>query len=315
MSRIISIEYSQIIEEISNIYLSLSQYGSINKKKLTNNSHVKMGRLKAIDHVQELVHTKIITNLDAPLLVISVRNVMSNLRCIAYLKGKNDFACVSEEVIPSRPYQILGKRRGDNKLVIEELDTNIDNKLQYQWLLSGVPVLWDDMNQDNLYRKIVTAAADHSHVWRIYRGSNPNATPESIRTFEELQEIFLRTLNQNEEIAFDELNYYVQHKKLERENKYLHNIIGVDDSGSKLYHLIGIGLLEELGAKIKKMGAKRAICVDNSGSIEVQFYPKGINSDFIQEFAAPNNRPLGTAYLIIESVSYTHLTLPTIYSV
>jgi hypothetical protein len=300
MGRLISVEYSQIIDEIFTINLSLSSYLSINKKDLTGTSHTTEGRLSANDHVQKLFRNKVIVNIDRPLLALSVRNVMANLRCISYLEGKHEFASVKGEVFTSRPYHILGIRQDNRKIVIDEFAANSDDKSQYSWLLSGIPVLWDNISDVELFSRIVTEAADHSHVWRIYRGAHPLATKESAKTWEALQDIFVSTLSQTKEVAFKELMKYAFDKKLEREDTYLHNIIGVDESGEKVYQLIGTGRLEELGRRMRKMGANRAICVDNSGSIVIQFYPKGINNDFIQEFAAPNHRPLGTAYLIFE---------------
>jgi hypothetical protein len=305
MRQIISVEYSQIISDISNIHLSLSEYASIEKKNLTIATHTKAGRLSAYEHVQKLGKENIIKNPESPLLVISVRNVMANLRCIGYQDGENEFASVNDEVFASRPYHILGKRKDNGKMVINEFVANSDDKSQFRWFLSGIPVLWDNMDEDEIFKRIVTEEYDHSHVWQIYRGAHPLATEESIYTWEGLQEIFVRTLDQTREIAFNEMLKYASDKNLEREDNYLHNIIGVDESGEKIYQLIGTGRLEELGIKIGKMGAKRAICVDNSGSIVVQSYPKGANHDFIQEFAAPNHRSPGTAYLILELVNKT----------
>jgi len=116
-----------------------------------------------------------------------------------------------------------------------------------------------------------------------------------------MQTIFTQHLGSLRSTAFEKLSEYAESKKFEREDGYTHNILGVDSDG-KLYQLIDKGRLEDLGRSIGKMGAKRALCVDNGGSIVVQFFPKGIaaKEECRQMFCQTKHRPCGTAYLIIE---------------
>ncbi len=302
-------EYTQIIEEHDAIYLSLAQYQAVDKKELASGQHTRSGRLSPKEHLNQLTREGIDLDHGQPLMVVSTRNVMSNLRCIAYLAEKPGYAQVSEEVIPSRPYHILGLDRS-GKLSIGSFDTHSEDPSQFSWFLSGVPVLWGDGSEEELFQRIVTEASDHSHIWRIHRGNHPFATDESRKIWEELQSIFVRTLGDPRESAYEDLVSLAEKKNLEREDLYLHNILGVDRDGTRLYQLIGIGRLEELGQRIHRMGATHAICVDNGGSPVVLNYSKGYGHEPIQEFAAPNHRPMGTAYLVIQlkgtSFYYNH---------
>lgn len=297
--RRVKLNYSQIINNAKTFHLSIVEYSGIEKKNLTTTSHSKSGRLTIAQHLQKLEKENVLSDGNTPLLILSCRNVLANLRCVGYLQGKENVACVKEEKESVRPYFIFGQK-SNGSLVMEEFSNTAESRKDYQWFLSGVPVLWDNVSDEQLFQNIVTEAADHSHVWEIFRGSHPEATNDSKQIWEDLQKIFVDTLADSKETAFEKLNTLAQSKKLKREDNYLHNILGVSGDGKTLYQLIGIGKLEDLGKQIQALGATRAICVDNSGSSVVQFYPKGIEGECIQEFAAPNHRPPGTAYLVIE---------------
>ncbi|MBK9502138.1 MAG: hypothetical protein IPO06_22725 [Leptospiraceae bacterium] len=299
MARKVNVAYSQIIENISDIHLSLSQFIPAQKKELSGSGHTKESRLTIEEHLEKLKTEGRLKSPSKPLLVLSVRNVMANLRCVAYIKGfTEEILGVAEEIPSERPYFVFGKK--DSKYVMENVNPKTENLENWDWFLSGVPVLWDNASELELFQNIVTEAADHSHVWKIYRGNHPEATETSRTTWEELQKIFVRTLSENRENSYKELHNFSHQRNLERETKYLHNVIGVDESGSRLYQLVTVGKLEDIGQELKRLGATRAICVDNSGSSVVRFYPKGFAGDGIQEFAAPNHRSAGTAYLAVE---------------
>ncbi len=297
----ISLRFFQKLTGIKKIHLSLSRYTLLGKKEVTGKSHTKTGRITPFEHLQRLVSERRIKDLEKPLMILSVRNVLSNLRCVAYIKGytKDGLARVAEEnVHTERPYHILAEKNSGT-LTIEEFDSKNGNKADFFWFLSGVPVLWNEGNEKELLERIVTEAADHSHVWHIPRGNHPEATNKTRKQWQDLQDIFIETLPNTRYEAFRKLQAYAKENKLKREDNILHNILGVDDSG-KLYQLTANGRLEELGRQIKEQGAKKAICVDNSGSTVVQFYPKGVNGECKQLVAAPNYRAPGTAYLVIE---------------
>jgi hypothetical protein len=243
------------------------------------------------------------------MMLLSARNVLANLRCIAYLKGYTQKPlAVSEEndiVLKSRPYYVLGEKNG--MPVLDKWDPNTWNSekdFPFSWFISGVPVLWDDADEESLFRMIVCEAADHSHVWKLPRGSHPAATETTRNMWKSLQDIFVSTLALPENEAFSALNACATAGSLEREHAYLHNLLGVDGEGN-LCQLIAKGKLEDLGTQMKNLwGVKRALCVDNSGSVTVQFFSKGIgetiDGEYCQLAAAPNHRPQGTTYLVIE---------------
>ncbi|KPA09658.1 hypothetical protein MHK_010138 [Candidatus Magnetomorum sp. HK-1] len=299
--------FNQVIHGIDNINLSLNQYKPVSKKNLLGNTHTKESRKTPLEHLEKLAREKVINDFNAPLMVLSVRNVLANLRCIAYLKGYTDSPIsVKEEndlLLESRPYHIFGKKNGKHVIDTLNLKKWDKEKDQYSWFISAVPVLWDDLNDDMIFRKIVTESADHSHVWSLPRGSHPEATDMTRSNWQSLQDIFIKSLVKNEEEAFNELNAYAKKNKLLREENYFHNILGLDSDGN-LCQFIAKGKLENLGKQLKKQGVKRALCVDNSGSVTVQFFKKGLagalNGEYIQLIAAPNQRHRGTAYLVIE---------------
>jgi len=313
------------IPGIKKIHLSLGQYDSLAKKEVSGTGHKKSGRKTPAEHLDVLIKENRLTDSKSPLMILSSRNVLANLRCIAYLRGKTQSPiAVSQEYTPDgqlntgRAYHVMGQKNG--KLVIEEWSPGACN--DFEWFISGVPVLWND--ESDIYERIVTEAADHSHVWYIPRGNHPKATDETRNQWEEMQTIFTQHLGSLRSTAFEKLSEYAESKKFEREDGYTHNILGVDSDG-KLYQLIDKGRLEDLGRSIGKMGAKRALCVDNGGSVVVQFFPKGIRpltklitklkiilkmilskslflfmEECLQMFCPPNHRPPGTTYLVIE---------------
>ena len=112
--------------------------------------------------------------------------------------------------------------------------------------------------------------------------------------------MFATKLDADVQEASEPLLAYARKAQLVREDFGLHNVLGVDGNG-RLLQLIANGRLESLGKQIKALGATRAICVDNSGSSVVRYRPAdAAGSPWIQLFAAPNHRPPGTAYLLLE---------------
>lgn len=324
----INIQFYQKINRYKKIHLSLSRYTPPRKKDAknakeeascpSNYQDEKITRILPRDHLQNLFDDNRIENFKCPLMLISVRNVLSNLRCLGYIKGKTEkplgvdeeYKLLNElltqnknsnssENSNSRPYHILGEKNG--KFIIEEWKPH--GNLDFSWFISGVPVLWED-EEYNIYQRIVTEAADHSHVWHLPRKHHPEINDTAITHWQQLQEIFTKTLMAPREEAYLELEKYAKKNKLKREENYLHNILGVDEKG-KLCQLVEVGKLEDLGQKIKNLGVRRAICVDNGGSVTTIFYPKGLITGALTEnyfplVAAPNHRIPGTAYLIFE---------------
>lgn len=301
----LSLRFFQKIRGIEAIHLSLSQYSPLPKKEVLEAKHTDEGRILLTQHLDNLVCEGRIKDLNKPLMVTSVRNVLSNLRCVAFIRGYtvDSLAMVAEEVTDiniKRPYHVLGVK-SDGRLTIEEYKPVYDNiENDFLWFISGAPVLWDESDEEDLFERIVTEASDYCHVWHIPRGNHPDATKESRQIWQDLQNIFLDTLKNSRHDAYLRLiNYALKKRHLQREEHILHNVLGVDNVGN-IYQLITTGRLENLGKQLKEQGARRAIVVDNSGSLEVQFYPYGINGSGNQLIAAPNHRSKGTAYMVIE---------------
>lgn len=276
-----------------NAVLSLAQYSPSNEKQVASGKHTAKSRLLIQEHAEKLM-TEGRIDPNIPTVVVSVRNTLSNLRCGAWVRSlTNGFITVAEEdpAKSTRPYHIIGMRK-DGQLEITELFQK--SLPQYEWAFSGVPILWEDY----LYERMITECADHSHIWHIPRGNHPQATEQTKKTWEQLHEIFRSVLYVDRKTAAKEINKCAS--GLEREKGYfLHNAMGVDDDG-RLLQLSSMGSLEKLGTELQEMGARRALMVDNGGSISVWFFPSGLKAAGIPLFALPNHRPLGTAYLFLQ---------------
>jgi hypothetical protein len=293
-----SLLFEQLIDGYSNVILTLSQYHAPEKKDLLGKDHTLEARKTPTEHLSQLISKKRLPE-KTPLLLISCRNVLSNFRCIAYIKDlmPEPLSVLCE--IPGqskRAYHVFGRKQ--DKLCIETWDPSKVSYKEFDWFISGVPVLWDNIDQQDLYKKIVTEAADHSHVWVLPRGNHPEATEESRDLWQKIQNIFQDTIHESHENAYVAIENCIKNYNMKRESNYLHNIIGLDNHGN-ICQIVENGKLEDLGQKLAKRSVKRALCVDNSGSITIQFYKKGFPGQACQLAAAPNHRPYGTAYLVV----------------
>lgn len=292
-----------VLSNVRNIHLSMGRTTSLPPKKVASVSsegHLQEGRLLPDEHLELLFEKKRI-NEHSPLLVISVRNLLSNLRCIGYVAENKDLACVTGEQLGSpRPYHVLGKT-WEGEMVMEELSPNTNSVVdRFEWFLSGVPVLWDNEDPDTLLTRLVPEVADPSHIWHIPRGGHPQATRETNQQWETLHSEFLACLSKTRNSASERLQGLANRLGLKRESAYAHNIIGLDGQRN-LCQLVGSGQLEQLGREFgERYGAGRALVVDNGGSITTLFYPSGLNGPNVQLVAMPNHRPRGTAYLVAE---------------
>jgi len=313
--------HALLIKELCDVALSLSLSKSLPAKEVTKpGSTPSYGRIEAHQHLARLIANGRIKQ-DQPVLLVSVRNVLSNLRAIGYSEVLGKPLTVEGEVFTeNRPYHILGWDAAGH-FMIREFTPGQDSFDGLTGYLSGVPVLWDEEDEQQLFCRLVSEAADHAHVWHLPRGRHPKATETSLRQWRDLHEVFIAGLNENRERAASELISYAEAHGLKRENGYLHNILGVDDKGH-LCQYIGIGCLEGLGQQLRQQfGARRALCVDNGGSVEVRLYPRGLSvlevqrglSGFaVQLFAAPDFRPRGTAYLAIALPDTSFALLPAV---
>lgn len=308
----VTISHALLIKKLYGVELSLSLSAPLPAKDVTNSGDTSAhGRIEAHEHLARLVANGRIKQ-DQPVLLVSVRNVLSNLRAIGYSKMLSQPLAVEGEVFTERrPYHILGWDAA-GRFLIREFTLGRDSTDGLAGYLSGVPVLWDEDDEQQLFRRLVSEAADHAHVWHLPRGRHPKATETSLQQWRDLHELFIAGLNASRESAASALINVAEAHGLKREHGYLHNILGVDDEGH-LCQYIGIGCLEELGQRLRRQfGAKRALCVDNGGSVEVRLYPRGLSGFAVQLFAAPDFRPKGTAYLAIALPDTSFALLPTV---
>jgi len=296
------------INGIDDAMLSLGSYEPIQQKELLSGNHVEFGRKPVEQHLEEVFSVRAASGRpiapNVPLLVVSVRNVLANMRCGAWVRERTaGFITVSEEshIRPARPYHVLAWRA--NAFEMREIDVAKEALDEYAWGFSGVPVLWDDF----VFERIVTEAADHSHVFELPRGNHPKATEETRVRWKKLNTVFLSSLTKPRPEAFAELMQ--EAAGLKRENGYLHNIIGVDVRGG-LQVCVGIGKLEDLGQRLRAAGARRALAVDNGGSTSVDFYPDGMGGERVSVLQTPNHRKLGTACLVISLRSKRFESVP-----
>jgi len=265
--------------------------------------HTTRDRLTPDEHVANLVRDGRLVDEGQALLVLSARNVLSNLRCVGYVRGRTTvpIGVVGERFNSARPLHILAAHASGCH-AIEMWDVRQPVPDGVDWFISGVPVLWGDESEEDIFRRLVPESADHSHVWHIPRGNHPLATPQTQSHWSALHEVFISALAASREEAFEELQGYAQREGLRREDGMLHNVVGLDGEGN-LLQIIAVGRLESLGRWLHRRGAVRALCLDNSGSSVVRYRPASTSSapaPFVQLAAAPNHRPLGTAYLVVE---------------
>lgn len=287
------------------IALSLSQLEPMKAKKLTGTEPWKNGRKTIEQHARQLREQgRLSFPEDQPCLVLSVRNVLANLRCVGWIQGLTPYPVgVSEEPQKiSRPWFAIGQTAEAGKLVAERVQPDAAACERFRWFVSGVPVLWEGETESSLFRLLVAECADFSHIWRIPRAHHPETRPETEARWNEFRETFLECLEQDlgVDAAFERLNNLARAAKLQREDEGLHHLLGVDEEGG-LYEVIGTGQLENLGRRLRALGATRGIVVDNSGSTSVRFYPNGLGAedDFKQLLSGPNHRPAGSAYLFV----------------
>lgn len=235
-----------------------------------------------------------------PLLALGLRNNLVNLRAPVIWRGKA-YAVEGEQPEQSaRPYYGLGSRAG--KLVLDcALGTGRTPEEWPEFFCAGIPILWDQLDDDALFDLMLAETADHSHLFDLPRGKHPLATDETRAAWKRLQEVFVRHLYADQQTASqalrDELSQFTP--PLRRCDNYLHAIIGSRPDG-ELVCLFAHGRLESLGHIAKQRGCHRAVCVENSGSIMPTLLPDGLGGKAIPLIRAPNFRTKGRAILALE---------------
>lgn len=245
---------------------------------------------------------------DRPLIALGMRNNLVNPRAMVCV-GDSALAVVGETPERSRrPYYGIAFRRGRFTM---ELWPPEDGK-KVDFFCAGVPVLWDDMTPDELFGAILTEASDHSHVYELPRGKHPEATDATRELWKRLHEVFLDNLHAERAVAEVRMREALERSGPlpPRERSYLNSVVGVDAVGN-LVNIVGNGQLEDLGRAAAARGCRRAVCVENSGSVSPTFFPEGSCGPGIPLLRAPNFRPKGRVYLFVCLSSPLFGTLPS----
>lgn len=274
-----------------------------------------------------------------PLLVFGARNLCVNWRSPAVLDGKI-YALEGEEPVHSqRPYYGIGLR--GNRLTCDVLLGGGSEPADWDFFCAGVPVLWDGWEGGQLLDLMLCEASDHSHVFDLPRGKHPAATNATRQAWQDLQTVFIEHLYTPQADAARAMRTTVEgfEPPLRRCGDYFHSIMGVRDDGI-LICLSAQGQLEDLGQVMKRHGCRRAICLENSGSVMPTFFPQGIKrqstrmallskwlADFPGLFAlrtpkqpsegdaiplvrSPNFRPCGRAAIAVELENAKFISQP-----
>jgi hypothetical protein len=235
---------------------------------------------------------------DRPLLAVGLRNSVVNLRAPMILDGRT-YAVDGERPEDSRrPYYGLGLREG--RLTIGRAFADAEDTWS-EAFVAGVPVLWDDLSDEALFELILAEAADHSHVFAVPRGLHPRATEATRAAWSELHAAFTTHVHAElpDVVAAMRTAVAALDRAPSRCDNYLNGVIGVRDDGAVVC-VYAHGRLEELGRIARALGCRRAICVENSGSVMPTYLPAGLSGEQIPLLRAPNFRPRGRALLCLE---------------
>lgn len=246
-----------------------------------------------------------------PLLVLGMRNNLVNPRAIAITRGRAWAAEDEEPERSSRPYFGIGWTNGRFLMETAMGGPGSPADAWQDFFCSGIPVLWDDLSGEELFRLMLAETADPSHLFDLPRGKHPQATEQSRAAWKHLHDTFLLHLHGSLDEVAEALCAAIRSlpEPLSRCSTYLHSILGVDATGN-LVNVVGHGRLEDLGRAAARLGCRRAICVENSGSVMPTFYPEGARGPATPLLRAPNFRPKGRAVLAVELADPTFQALP-----
>lgn len=235
-----------------------------------------------------------------PLLALGMRNVLANLRAPVVADGRL-YSLVNETPLLSRrPYYGIGTRAGT--LHIDTALGPTDGPEVWDgFFCAGVPVLWDDMSGAQLLDLMLCEASDHSQVFDLPRGAHPLADDESRARWSELHQTFETYLHADQQSATHAIGRVLSNfdPPLRRCEDYLHAVVGIREDGALVY-LVANLRLELIGQIAKQRGCRRAICIENSGSVMPSWFPMGPSGEAVALLRGPNFRPRGRALLLLE---------------
>lgn len=266
-----------------------------------------VGKSTLAEHLTLLKNQGVIRG-GTPLLVLGLRNNLVNLRAPMMWSGRA-YAVDGERPEDSlRPYYGLGSR--DGQLAIgQALGGSLE--IWPDFFVAGIPVLWDDMDDETLLSLILVEAADHSHVFNLPRGNHPNASEASRRAWSHLHMAFRDSVHADLPTAVSTMRSALAgiDPPLSRCDRYLNAVLGIKPDGA-LVCIYAHGRLETLGRRAKALGCQRAVCVENSGSVMPTYLPVGVGGQQIPLLRAPNFRPRGRALLVLELNNAIFESLP-----
>lgn len=292
-----------VYPDASSAVLSVPAIGSLgtqlqNKDLLAVGEVTSDGKFTEREHLEHLHFIGAIDTSQA-LLVLGARNNLVNLRCPIVLYGQVHAVKGEDPLQSRRPYYGLGFE--NNRFVCEIIMGEGFNEFASpDFFCAGIPVLWDGIEGDELLNLILCEAADHSHVFDLPRGNNPQATDATRTAWQSLQTVFIEQLYSELPVAATALCKVLDsfNPPLTRCDDYFHAVYGVREDGA-LVCLFAQGRLEALGQIMRQRGCSRAVCLENSGSIMPTFVPNGLDGESIPLLRVPNFRPKGRAIIVI----------------
>jgi len=237
---------------------------------------------------------------DSPLLVLGMRNNLVNLRAPVIWRGEAYAVSDEDPTASHRPYFGLGLKNG--RLVCERALGDIGTAAEWpEFFCAGVPVLWDDLAEPELFDCMLTEAADHSHLFDLPRGASCRTTDASLAIWTRLHEVFTAHAHSDLRTAAAALRTVINavQPPLIRCDDYFHAALG-NDTSERLVCLFGHARLEDLGRRLNALGCRHGVCVENSGSVTPTWCPCGAEGPMIPLIRAPNFRDRGRAVLILE---------------
>ncbi len=282
----------------------------IEAKDLLTNAEVSTeGKYLVEEHLKFAVERGLVRP-DAPLLVLGMRNSLVNLRAPVIWQGVVHAVAGENPESSLRPYYGLGLQGG--ALVFDRvLGGSSDAASWPDFFCAGIPVLWDDMPEVELFDLMLCEAADHSHLFNLPRGHHYLPTEASGDMWSQLNRVFKRHVHSNLAVAKQTMRDAVAacRPPLQRCSSYFHAVIGIDARGG-LVCLFAHARLEKLGQRLRALGCTRGICVENSGSVTPTWFPSGLKAPGVPLVRVPNFREHGRAVLILELADRSFDSLP-----
>ncbi len=312
-SFLLRIQYELDLQRYERAVLSipaLHEKAPIETKDLLFSGEVSADGKYSLDEHLQFLHRLGAIQPNQPLLVLGMRNSLVNLRSPVIQHGRAYAVAGEEPERSARPYFGLGNRNG--RVVLDCALGNRHGPEEWpDFYCAAVPVLWDQLGDDTVFDLMLSEAADHSHVFNLPRGKHPLATDLTRDAWSRLHAVFERYLHADQKTISEAMRQEVSSfdPALARSDDYLHAIVGDRPDGT-LVCLFGHGRLEDLGRKAQRRGCRRAVCVENSGSIMPTLLPNGLGGEVIPLVRAPNFRPRGRAVMVFELHDARFATVP-----